>query len=128
MFTDKFTDKEYVFKELLPWLIKYNVNIKKAQKLNQPVEEYLHKFTDNQSLIDIIIQHFFKGTPTFFALSYFGQYLDYSYPLGGTGVLADKMAEYITKGNNNILTEYEVISVDVKDKKITLNDNQIIHI
>ncbi|OQB52134.1 MAG: protoporphyrinogen oxidase [Firmicutes bacterium ADurb.Bin146] len=126
MFTDKFTDKEYVFKELLPWLIKYNVNIKKAQKLNQPVEEYLHKFTDNQSLIDIIIQHFFKDTPTFFALSYFGQYLDYSYPLGGTGVLADKMAEYITKGNNNILTEYEVISVDVKDKKITLNDNQII--
>ncbi len=123
MFSDNFTDKEYVFKQLLPWLIKYTVNIKKAQKLNQPVEEYLHKFTDNQSLIDAIIQHFFKGTPTFFALSYFGQYLDYSYPLGGTGVLTESMTEYIRKGNNDIITETEVISVDVIKRTITTNSN-----
>jgi phytoene dehydrogenase-like protein len=124
MFCDNFTDKEYVFKELFPWLMKYIVNIKKAQKLNQPVEEYLHRFTDNQSLIDAVIQHFFKGTPTFFALSYFGQYLDYSYPIGGTGVLADSMAEYIIKKNNEILTQTEVLSVDVKDKTVTISDNR----
>ena len=123
MFSDNFTDKEYVFKQLLPWLVKYNVNIKKAQRLNQPVEEYLRKFTDNQSLRDIIIQHFFKGTPTFFALSYFGQYLDYSYPLGGTGVLVDRMAEYIRKGNNDIVTESEVVSVDVINKTIKTSNS-----
>ncbi len=31
----------------------------------------------------MICQHFFAETPTFFALSYFGLYLDYRYPLGG---------------------------------------------
>lgn len=37
---------------------------------------------------DVICQHFFQNTPTFFALSYFSLYLDYTYPLGATGKLA----------------------------------------
>ena len=124
MFSDNFTDKEYVFKQLLPWLMKYTVNIKKAQKLNEPVNEYLLKFTKNQSLIDAITQHFFKGTPTFFALSYFGQYLDYSYPIGGTGVLIDKLSEYIKSKNNEILTENEIVSVNTISKTVTTKDNK----
>ena len=80
-------DMQYLSKTLLPWLIKYSVNIKKASKLSQPVQEYLRKYTKNEALIDMICQHFFAETPTFFALSYFGLYLDYRYPVGGTGML-----------------------------------------
>ncbi len=50
-----------------------------------PVEDYLRRFTQNQGLFDIITQHFFRGTPAFFALSYLKLYLDYYYPRGGTG-------------------------------------------
>jgi len=124
MFSDDFTDKEYVFKQLIPWLLKYSVNINKAQKLNEPVNEYLLKFTKNQSLIDSITQHFFKGTPTFFALSYFGQYLDYSYPLGGTGTLIDKMTDYVKSKNNEILTNSEIVSVNINNKTVTTKENK----
>jgi len=55
---------------------------KAIKKLNQPVDEYLMKFTDNRQLVDMITQHFFKKTPTFFALSYFGLYMEYFYPKG----------------------------------------------
>ena len=56
-------------------------------RLSQPVAEYLAKFTTNKALVDVIAQHFFQDTPTFFALSYFSLYLDYCYPKGGTGMV-----------------------------------------
>ena len=59
----------FYLKTLLPWLLKYQVNIRKASRLDKPVADYLKQFTDNQPLIDMIVQHFFKDTPTFFALS-----------------------------------------------------------
>lgn len=96
LFVDYKKDKKYLFQTLLPWLVKYQINIKKALKINQPVNDYLLNFTKNQQLIDMITQHFFKETPAFFALSYFGLYLDYTYPTGGTGVLVDKMLDFIT--------------------------------
>lgn len=91
LFMDLTRDKAYLFKTLLPWLLKYQVNIRKAQKLSEPIESYLLRFTKNQALIDVIIQHFFEKMPTFFALSYFGLYSDYSYPIGGTGRLVTAM-------------------------------------
>jgi phytoene dehydrogenase-like protein len=90
---ERLHDPKYLTKTLLPWLIRYSVSIKKAERLNEPVEQYLRKFTENRPLIDMICQHFFTGTPTFFALSYFGLYLDYRYPLGGTGMLATRLTE-----------------------------------
>ena len=82
-------DPQYLTKTLLPWLIKYSVNIKKASKPERAraaVSQEVH--ADSEALIDMICQHFFADTPTFFALSYFGLYLDYRYPVGGTGVSA----------------------------------------
>ncbi len=124
LFVDYKNDKEYLIKTLLPWLFKYQINIKKAEKLNAPVNEYLSKFTHNKSLIDMITQHFFKETPTFFALSYFGLYLDYIYPKGGTGVLVDKMEEFFIKHKGTLITNCEVEQINISDKEIFTNDNQ----
>src|SRR5690606_7212707 len=77
LFIDNMQDPQYLLQTLLPWLVKYQLNIGKALRLNEPVNAYLQSFTNTQALIDIIAHHFFKQTPTFFALSYFGLYLDY---------------------------------------------------
>ncbi len=124
LFVDYMKDKDYIFKTLLPWLFKYQINIRKVKKLNEPINTYLGRFTQNQSLIDIITQHFFKNTPTFFALSYFGLYLDYSYPLGGTSVLVDKLSDYIVDNSGEIETNSLVINVDIEKKTVTLEDGR----
>lgn len=117
MFIDDMKDREYLLNTLLPWLLKYQVNIRKAGRLSQPVSAHLNRFTNNQALIDMIVQHFFKDTPTFFALSYFGLYLDYFYPKGGTGILAELVTDYISRSGGEILTDAEVNRVS-PDKKL----------
>ena len=107
-----------LLKTLLPWLLRYQVNIRKASRLSQPVAAYLKRFTSNQALIDMITQHFFKDTPTFFALSYFGLYLDYRYPKGGTGVLAETVTDYILRSGGEILTDTAVLRVDAHKKQL----------
>ncbi len=124
LFLDFSKDREYLFKSLLPWLIKYQINIKKVTKLNLPVNDYLLKFTHNQALIDMITQHFFKNTPTFFALSYFGLYLDYSYPVGGTEVLPRKLSEYIQAHNGCIYTNTQIASVHEAEKQVVSADGR----
>lgn len=119
LFLDYKEDKEFLFKTLLPWLLKYKKEMKKTNKLLKPVNEYLREFTTNSSLIDMITQHFFKNTPTFFALSYFGLYLDYCYPMGGTGVLAEKITEYIKSHKGDILTETKVSTIHPRKNQIT---------
>lgn len=121
-FLDLKNDKEYLYKTILPWLFKYLITIKKINKLNEPVDEYLQNFTKNQALIDLIAQHFFKKTPTFFALSYFSLYLDYNYPKSGTGAVPAKMEKFIVDNNGEIKKETEICCVDpgikmVKDSK-----------
>ena len=127
LFLENMKDPEYLIKTLLPWLIKYQVNITKANKLNEPVQRYLHRFTVNQALVDMIVQHFFKDTPTFFALSYFGLYLDYSYPKGGTGVLAEKVSESILSAGGKIMTQVAVESIDTSNREITTSNGEKIH-
>ncbi len=119
-------DLKYLTKTLLPWFIKYQRNIKKATKLNEDVETYLLRFTSNQALVDMIIQHFFKKTPTFFALSYFSLYLEYNYPIGGTGVLAEKMSDFILSKGGEILTNTSVVEVDAQNHFAKLSTNEII--
>lgn len=109
---EELKDPKYLTKTLLPWLMKYSVNIKKAGKLNEPVQRYLLKFTQNQELIDMICQHFFADTPTFFALSYFGLYLDYRYPVGGTVQLPAQLAKYITSHGGEIRLGHEAVKID----------------
>ena len=118
-------DSEYLTKTLLPWFFRYQVNIMKANRLNEPIKSYLYRFTKNTALIDMIIQHFFKETPTFFALSYFSLYLDYCYPIGGTGVLAEKMTEYIRLAGGEILTGASIIQVDAKKHQVELENGEV---
>lgn len=119
LFLDNMRDRQYLMETLLPWLLRYQVNIRKAIRLNEPVYAYLRRFTCNTALIDMIAQHFFKETPTFFALSYFGLYLDYSYPKGGTGVLAQKVTDFIRSSGGDILTGASVSHVDALGRQIT---------
>ena len=122
LFLDDFHDLEYVSKTLLPWLLKYSVNIKKAARLNEPVKTYLRKFTESEPLIDMICQHFFAETPSFFALSYFGLYLDYRYPLGGTGQLAEKLTERLVELGGTVRVNTAVVQVFPDLKQAELSD------
>jgi phytoene dehydrogenase-like protein len=119
LFMDMKKDREYLAKTVLPWLFKYIFTISKIEKLNTPIEEYLRQFTDNQVLIDMIAQHFFKKTPAFFALSYFSLYLDYQYPKGGTGTLTGKLEEFIRSHGGEISPSTEICGVDPEKRQLT---------
>ncbi len=118
LFSDNLRDPAYLVRTLLPWLFRYNRNISKINRLNEPVNKYLLRFTDNQSLIDMITQHFFKDTPAFFALSYFALYLSYYYPKGGTGTLVQKINEFILASNGEIRTQTAVTRIDTYKKEL----------
>lgn len=124
LFLDSYSDTQYVFSTLLPWLAKYRKTLRQIRKLQMPVYEYLRGFTTNQVLIDCIAQHFFEKTPAFFAMSYFGLYLDYTYPKGGTGILAEKMATYILERGGMIAFDTEVTSIDVDEREIKTKDGR----
>jgi phytoene dehydrogenase-like protein len=111
-------DREYLMKVILPWMFKFIFTIRKIKKLQEPVEEYLKRFTTNQSLIDIIAQHFFQKTPTSFALSYFSLYLDYHYPKGGTATLIKKLEEYIIKHGGVIKTDVTIQQLQPEEKYV----------
>ncbi len=114
LFLDLMKDKEYLVKTILPWLFKYLLTIRKVTRLDMPVAEYLGRISANQALIDMIAQHFFKDTPTFFALSYFSLYLDYQYPVGGTGVLSDRMKQFILDHHGEIRCGTEIVRIDLE--------------
>lgn len=111
-------NKKYLFKELLPWLFRFLFTMRRINKLNEPVEDYLKKLTNNQALIDIIAQHFFKKTPTSFALSYFSLYLDYHYPKGGTAAIIDSVTNFIIDNGGVINTNVSIISLNPEKKYI----------
>lgn len=95
LFKDLKKDTTYILKTLLPWLPKFIFTVGKINRLNYPYEDFLKKLIKNQSLRDIIGQHFFKATPAFFALSYFSLYLDYFYPVGGVGKITAALVQKI---------------------------------
>ena len=105
-------DPKYIFGTILPWMFKYVLTMPKVARLNGDVDSHLAKFTGTAALVDMIAQHFFKKTPTFFALSYFSLYLDYAYPSGGTGVLPGKLARYIGDNGGKILCGVDITRVD----------------
>ena len=126
MFLDPKKDREYFMKEIFPWMFKYAVTAPRIAKLNTPVEEFLRRYTSNQSLIDIIAQHFFKETPAFFALSYLKLYLDYHYPLGGTGTLVKKLLELINAHHGEIRTSTEIVALDF-DQRCVKDASGMVH-
>ena len=117
-FGDQFSDKEYVIRKLLPWTLKFLQALRKFNQFKMPMEEYLHQFTKNQSLIDILTQHFFRNTPTYFALGYFYVYLDYFYPKGGTGALKDLFTKKVIEWGGQIKFNKPVVRVIPSESKV----------
>lgn len=117
LFLDLKGNPGYVFRTILPWLLKYQLTMPKIAKLKQPVDEYLPRFTANQALVDIIAQHFFQKTPAFFALSYFSIYLDYRYPKGGTGTLPQAIERFVLDNGGEVLKQTEITGVDPVKKQ-----------
>jgi phytoene dehydrogenase-like protein len=118
-FLDMKEDWDYLLKTILPWMAKYALTVPKISRLNVPVVDFLRRYTQNQSLLDIITQHFFQETPAFFALSYFTLYLDYYYPLGGTGRIVEKMVGFIEDHHGTISTGTEIVAVDPEKHLVT---------
>jgi phytoene dehydrogenase-like protein len=82
------------------------------------MEVFLKSKTTNQSLIDIITQHFFRKTPTNFALGYFYVYLDYFYPKGGTGVLGNLLKEKILDRGGEIKLNKNIVEIIPSESKV----------
>lgn len=120
LFMDLMRDPKYLVRTILPWMLKYARTIPKVARLMLPVDEHLATLSRDRALVDIIAQHFFQKTPTYFALSYFTLYLDYRYPRGGTGALPAKLREYALAHGAEILAGTEVVGVDVGNR--TLRD------
>ena len=116
VFKDLIRDKKYILTKLTPWLPKFLFTVGKINSLRMPIEPYLKKIIKNQSLVDIISQHFFKGTPTFFALSYFSLYLDYFYPKGGVGQIAEALVKKTKEQNGQLKPKTTIIEVDAKNQ------------
>ncbi len=116
LFLDMKKDLHYLVKTLLPWLMRYQVNMRKMKKYQQPIDSHLTRLTSNQALKDMISQHFFRNTPSFFALSYFGMYQDYMYPKGGTGALSRAMAEYVCAHGGEIACQTMIDRFDWKKR------------
>jgi phytoene dehydrogenase-like protein len=119
VFLDIKEDRDYFIKVILPWMVKYAITAPKISKLQEPVVDFLRRYTQNQSLLDIICQHFFQKTPAFFALSYIKLYLEYKYPLGGIGRIVKKMVAFIEEHHGIIHTNTEIVSVDPQRKLVT---------
>jgi phytoene dehydrogenase-like protein len=122
-FKDLKRDKTYLLKKLLPWLPKFLFTVGKINRMNMPVEQYLETIITNRSLRDMISQHFFKNTPTFFALSYFSLYLDYFYPRGGVGKLAVAVEQRFLEWGGEIKRETSIQKVTAFDHKVTDHNN-----
>ena len=111
-FKDLKHDREFIFRKLLPWLPKFIFTIGRINSMNRPVEDFLETMVKDTSLRDIISQHFFRNTPAFFALSYFSLYLDYFYPKGGVGRLAEALENRIIEWGGKIKKETRITEVE----------------
>jgi len=119
LFKDLAHDYRYIFRILLPWIGKFLLTIGKINRMQEPVEQLLDRLTDNSSLKCMIGQHFFRKTPTFFAMSYFSVYLDYMYPKGGTGSLTKLLAEYVLSQGVSVKTCQPIVNIDPGNRKVT---------
>ncbi|MEO0185957.1 MAG: NAD(P)/FAD-dependent oxidoreductase [candidate division WOR-3 bacterium] len=122
VFNDLKHDLSFVFEKIVPWFPKFLWTVRKINRMNMPIEVYLKNITNNQSLIDIISQHFFKNTPAFFALSYFSLYLDYIYPKGGVGRLSEAMLKKLIEYGGEIKTTTKIVDV-IADENLLRDHN-----
>jgi len=112
LFAEKKRNLFVMLPAVTAWMFKFFRTIYRISKMDTPFEDYLAALSANQSLNDIIGQHFFKKTPVFFALSYFALYNDYVYPKGGVGALINAMTEKITELDCELRFSTEIVQVD----------------
>jgi phytoene dehydrogenase-like protein len=124
LFKDLKKDRKYIFKKLLPWLPRFLFTVNKINRLNIPFETYIDGLIKNPSLKDIITQHFFKGTPAFFALSYFSLYLDYFYPKGGVGKIIDEMVKKIIDFGGDLKPDTSIEKIIADEQTVIDNLGQ----
>jgi len=124
LFLPKPYDLHYVSKTLLPWMVRFMVNIRKAMKLMEPINNHLRKLTNNEELINIITQHFFAQTPTFFGLSYFTLYMQYYYPKGSTQTIVNQLLSCIKDNRGVIANHQEIVSLNTESKTMVTQDGQ----
>ena len=117
-YKDKKKDKKYFCTTFIIWFFKFLKTGKAITKMKNSVEDFLHKLISNDSLFDIISQHFFKKTPAFFAMSYFSLYSDYYYPKGGVGKLAQKIEEKFVELGGTLIVNTEICKMDFKLKTL----------
>ncbi|WP_322509515.1 NAD(P)/FAD-dependent oxidoreductase [Anaerolinea sp.] len=111
-------NKAFIFRRFIPWTFKFLHALVKLNPYNMPMEDFLKRRTSNQSLIDILIQHFFRKTPAHFALGYFYVYLDYFYPKGGTGVLSNLLKEKVLEWGGEIGVNKTIVEVVPTESKV----------
>ncbi len=121
-FVDFSKNKGIIFKKLIPWTFKFLHALSKFNQYSLPMEAFLRKLTDNQSLIDILLQHFFRMTPTYFALGYFYVYLDYFYPKGGTGSLPNLLKEKILEWGGEIRLKKTIAAINPGESAVIDSD------
>ncbi|MEJ5312807.1 MULTISPECIES: NAD(P)/FAD-dependent oxidoreductase [Anaerolinea] len=117
-FVDLKRNKAFIFRKLIPWTFKFLYALAKLNQYNQPMEDFLQSLTSNSSLIDILIQHFFRKTPTHFALGYFYVYLDYFYPKGGTGALSRLLEEKVLEWGGKIKLNTHIVEILPAESKV----------
>jgi phytoene dehydrogenase-like protein len=112
LFKDLKHDWKFLLTKIMPWFPKFIFTVGKINRMSGPVEEYLDTIIKNRSLRDIISQHFFKNTPTFFALSYFSLYLDYFYPKGGVGKISEALEQKVLELGGEIRKGVTITEID----------------
>lgn len=121
-FVDLKSDKKFIFKKLIPWTFKFLHALRKFNQFNMPMEDFLKEKISSPSLIDILIQHFFRKTPTYFALGYFYVYLDYFYPKRGTGSLANLLKEKFLGLGGEIKLNTQIAEIVPSESKVIDSD------
>jgi len=119
LFTRKKKNILTLMPSVIAWAVKFFRTMYRISRMDTPFEEYLDTISTNQSLKDIIGQHFFRKTPVFFALSYFALFNDYIYPKGGVGAFIETLVEAIRKRGGEIRVNTQVVAVDPHAKVIT---------
>lgn len=126
-FVDFKGDIKFILKKLIPWTFKFLNALRKMNQFNMPMEVFLGQLTDNKSLIDILTQLFFRKMPTHFALGYFYVYLDYFYPVSGTGTLPNLLKEKIVAWGGEIQLNKRIVEVNPAESLVIDSEGNAYH-
>jgi phytoene dehydrogenase-like protein len=127
LFTKKKKNILTLAPSVIAWTFRFFRTMYRISKMDTPFEDYLDAISSNQSLKDIIGQHFFRKTPVFFALSYFALYNDYIYPKGGVGAFIQALVDAIHTHGGEVRRGTEVVQVNAHNKTITDSAGEAYH-